>query len=279
MPRYVFSLYSLITLAGALVALICSAVLWRMRKDSSARWLSILMFLVAYWGIGSGFEYAATDLITTVLWAKISYLGIGLSPVLFVVFSLSYGRQRDDLGRYLPYLMIVPLLTLAMVLTNDYHHLHWASITFDPATNLCTYGHGPWFYVFVINTYAMISISVFSLLSGAWRSAAFYLPQSITVLLGAIIPIAANLAYLLDLTPVPDMDWTPTSFSLMGLMLALSLRRYRLFDLQPVIRARLLDVMQEAVLLVDERGRVADYNQALFALLAWHCAASGPLVC
>jgi PAS domain S-box-containing protein len=114
-----------------------------------------------------------------------------------------------------------------------------------------------------VYAYAVVSVGVISLIRTTLRAAKFYRTHTGAILVGAALPIVGNLAYVFDLTPLPGVDWTPISFVLSGSILAWGIQRFRIFDLLPVARSRLVDSMPDGVLVIDRQGRIADLNSAM----------------
>jgi diguanylate cyclase (GGDEF)-like protein/PAS domain S-box-containing protein len=59
---------------------------------------------------------------------------------------------------------------------------------------------------------------------------------------------------------LPYLDLTPVLFALSGVILILGVFRYWMFDLVPVARAAVIDVMGDGVLVVDDQERLVDVN-------------------
>ena len=80
------------------------------------------------------------------------------------------------------------------------------------------------------------------------RYHAFFKLQSFALIVASILPFAGNVLYVFHLTPVDGMDWTPVGLTFSSLIIAWILFRYRMLDLVPVARGRLVDTMSDAVL-------------------------------
>jgi hypothetical protein len=69
------------------------------------------------------------------------------------------------------------------------------------------------------------------------------------IIVGALVPWAGNLLYLLD--AFPGFDFTPVAFAASGILFTLGIYRYRLFGLVPVAREMVVDSMDDGVLVLD----------------------------
>ena len=70
--------------------------------------------------------------------------------------------------------MIIPIITLVLVFTNDKHGLIWKNYTLDSSTNMLYYKHGIWFWIFDIYAFTLICWGIFNLISSISTFTRFY---------------------------------------------------------------------------------------------------------
>jgi PAS domain S-box-containing protein len=87
-------------------------------------------------------------------------------------------------------------------------------------------------------------------------------------LIASVLPILGNIIYVFHLNPVPGFDWTPFTFLITGILIAINISYYKMFDLVPFGRKKLIDIITDTIFILDRAGRVADYNPALIKMLA-----------
>src|SRR5512144_592700 len=123
-----FSPLFLIASAMAVVALAASLYIWHVRDTYGSIPLLLLTLVAAYWSLCYGLEVASADLASKLFWAKAQWLGLAVAPVLWLATA---ARSTSDwpsvLGgrRWLVWLLI-PLLIIGLVVTNDWHSLVWS---------------------------------------------------------------------------------------------------------------------------------------------------------
>ncbi len=264
------SVHLIALLLTTILAGILAYVAWRRRGLPGGTYLALLMLAVADWSFFSALEAAAVSVSAKVFWSKVQYLGIYSVPVLFLMLALEYSHQERWLTRRnLVLLWIVPVLTVALAATNEWHGLIWSGFTPDPVpgANLLIYHHGPAFWIATLYAYLAFLSATVLLVWAAYRFPHLYRRQVWALILSALFPWVGNIIYLSGLTPLPGLDLTPLAFALTGLVLAWSLYRYQFLDLLPVARGRLVDTMSDAVIVVDNQGRVADLNPAAQAII------------
>jgi PAS domain S-box-containing protein len=237
---------------------------WRRRAAPGSLPFQWLMLAIAYWCLISALHTLTPSVSGRVLLAKAQYLAIACVPLLWLLFALDYGRWRIVSGRWLAVLGTIPLITIAMAWTNEWHGWLWSSITpasVDVGARL-VYRYGLWFWVAASYNYLLLFYGTVVLGRALVRRPPPFRRQSVALLAGALIPWIGNAIYLARLIPIPGLDITPLAFAASGLICAYGLFRYRLFDLVPVARDSVIDNMADAVLVLDRHQRVMDANPA-----------------
>jgi PAS domain S-box-containing protein len=263
-----------------LIALILSGVIsiliaWYARHRKSGLGspeMAVLMLLAGSWCLALGGETLASTVNAKIMWTVLSYPGNMLVPVMFWVFVLRYTQQDRWLTRRRALACLaLPAFSVIMAATNPWHGLLWPSVTIQTVQNwpFGVYAHGPWFWVEVVYSYFFMAWGIAILLRTLLRFPGLYSSQTRLVLLGSLIPLAANALYAVNPGLVGGVDPTPIGFSLAGGLLALALFRYSLLDVTPVARDRLMEIIPDGMFVLDAQGRLADCNPAGQAIFGW----------
>lgn len=243
---------------------------WQQRHTPGARDLTLLMVAAALWALADGMALAADTLWLKIFFSKISHIGIQAVPVFFLFFVLNFTNTAGALTPRQRYMLwIVPVLAMLTAMTNDWHHLFWPDVTLVETSYGLEddYSHGVLFWVAAAYSYTLILIATVLLLRAAFANVHRYRMQAIVMVLAAAVPWAANMIYILNLTPWPWLDLTSIAFALTGVMLAWALLRLGLLHILPVARTQLVEHMNEGMVVVDTRNILVDVNPAGAALL------------
>ncbi len=260
---YNFGTESVIEFLTALAALSTIIVLWRHRKSLEVKYLLYIELLVVVWSIGYAFEFATNQLALKILWAKLSYFGIVFLPVYYFLFTSAFSQRSNLKIKNIIFLLIIPLITLAMAFTNNRHQLIWTNVTLDPRYNTVHYQHGIGFWVFWGYTELLIFSGIINLIKSFYKFTAYYKSQIITLLIASLFPILGNIIYITGWNPHPGFDWTPVSFVISGIIATYGIVRFRMFDLVPLARIKLMDTMEDGVIIVNTEGYIEDYNKSI----------------
>ena len=152
--------YLLPLILSAVVSALLAWFAWRRRPAPGAVSLAVLMAAVTVWTAGYALRLGSMEPADKIFWAKARYLGVVVTPAAWLVFAIQYsGYGRRWLAPWtLGLLALEPLAVLALVWTNEYHHLFWTEMRLEPygPLTLLVTSHGPAFWVHLIYSYALL---------------------------------------------------------------------------------------------------------------------------
>ncbi|WP_254764388.1 histidine kinase N-terminal 7TM domain-containing protein [Natrinema marinum] len=245
--------YAVVVFNSAVLA----GVLWRYRDRPGA--VPLLSHVLAA-GVWAGAILALTVVESGLLALELLallFLAVGFTVMTLLVFTLEYtGRERFITRSTLLALSIEPVLVAVFAAVNPGNLF------------LRTYTPVEWgiaFWVHTAYSYVLLTVATVSILEFLYRSRSLYRGQSAALLGATVVGWGANVVYVLGLV---DVDTSPIGFLVAGILFAIAIVRYRLTDIVPVARERVLDTVSDAVFVVDEQGRLIDVNPAARAFLA-----------
>jgi PAS domain S-box-containing protein len=249
------------------IALSVAFLAWQRHGLPGAMSMTLLMLAVAWWSCTAALEVLAADLSLKIFWSQLSYLGIATVPVLWFIFALEYAdAQRWLTHRNLLLLFIIPGFTVLAAATNNTYAWLWARVTLETG-HFADYEPGPWFWINIGYSYLLVLGGAALALRTALRLPRAYRRQIAILLVGILLPLVANLVYVLRLGPIAYLDITPLAFAISGLLLGWSILGLQLLDLGPRARSLLFDNVRDGVLVLDLQDKIVDINPAALQLL------------
>jgi len=227
------------------------------RDRRGATTLSVLFAGVSLWLAG--------DLLQPV-WAGPTRFGVGIvllgADIVAVgglSFALEYtGRERWLSRRTFGLLALKPLATTAVLLSPYWSAL--AAVSVPQGVDIgYTYELTRLFVAHALYDWTLV-LAALALLGDTMLRAEYGYRRQVSVLFVSFgVPFALNVSFLLG-----SFGFDPTSigFLVMSLGLTYATFRLRLLDAAPVARRTVLEEIDDAVLLLDEDGRVLMSNQA-----------------
>jgi PAS domain S-box-containing protein len=259
-------LYATILCISAGISALMAYFVWNRRKRSSVTLpLVALMASMTAWALPYACFWLAPDSASRQFWIDASYPGVVGVPASFFAFILAYThRERWLTRRNVLLLCIEPVLCCLLLWTDSAHHLFTAGLRSPDATAIKGGGIGYWGNF--VYSYGMLAITFGILIHFCFTVQRAYRRQALTILLAALIPMVANLISIFQ-DVQHGLDPTAPAFTISGLIFIYSLFYQKLLDLAPVARGRVIEMMRDSMIAVDERGRIVDVNPAAQRLL------------
>jgi len=266
--EFVFSPYTVAYMAAALISGMAAWFAWRRHMAPGGIWLCAMAVSCAVWALTVGLDYSSIGLAQHLVWARLSYLGATTAPVFFMVFVFTYtGDARWATSGRVAALLVIPLVAVVMVFTNDLHHLVWTGFSFVPdQPNLISYNHGPIYYAVTVYGLAVTLIASIRLLTVIALIRSIHGVQSAAIVVAVLLPWTAHIAYSAAPAALPGVDSSVT-FAFTSAILFLAMFKCNLLDAVPVPRSVLVEELGDGIIVLDQQSRVVEINPAALRLL------------
>ncbi|MDS0258995.1 ATP-binding protein [Haloarcula sp. S1CR25-12] len=260
---YQLPLVSVVMFAATVPMVASAAVAWRHRAVPGATAFVAFVCCGALWAGSYGGQLLFTSLEAQLLWTYPQYPGGLFTSLAFGVFALHYtGRDHYLTRSRLVALLIIPVLTSVLVWIPSLRWLVRQDATMVTVSSyvVADIERGPLFHVSVAYCYLVVLGGLGLLGLTAVRTRRLYQKQTVLITAAAVVPLVGGaVAYLFDFTVI---DYTPVGLSVFGVGVAVALTRYRLLDVSPVPRNRVIDRVDTGIVVTDDRDRVVDINPA-----------------
>ncbi|MDO9300224.1 MAG: histidine kinase N-terminal 7TM domain-containing protein, partial [Anaerolineales bacterium] len=260
---FIFTSTKLVALALNSCFLIGLAILiWPRRTAPGAYALIGLLLGVSHWSGLTIFEALAVGIPAKIFWVVAEYPGVMATPVFFTLFAIDYTRQSEWIPhRYRFLLWIIPVITLVIASTNQYHGWMWSRVTLAE-NNGMFFEYGVWYWVMTFYIYCLLIIGVAALFRAMIRNPKFFRRQIIFLLFSFLIPVIGKLIYMAGGVNA-GLDLTPIYFSLTSAILTWNILHYNLFDILPLAHDTLFEIIPDGMLVIDQYDRIVDVNLIL----------------
>jgi len=260
-------LFTAVAGPGACLLLVLAVLVLRSQRTPGSREMAAALFAMTLWAGSAALEpHVASDALYGIV-LKVKYSAIALTPACVVLGAAAYVRRRRITRGWLLAALALPLTTIAVTWTNEFHGGMWANPPFapgEPRSMLLDWG--PYFWrVHIPGSYALCAVALL-LLGSEWRKPTHLDRLRIGVLIaGVALPLIANALYTAGVIHT-RFGPTPLALSLSGTLFAWGFFQRGLFRLAPVAHRAVFEQMQDAVLVVDASGHIALANPAALAL-------------
>ncbi len=264
-----FNSYALPLFMTGTIMFFLAFLIFKNQRNESVKYFPLLVIAVGLHSIFYAFEISSRSHFQIFLFYKLQYIGITAIYPLYLIFSILYTGRGEWLSRTkLAIIFLIPVLSLILVLSNNYHYLFLEEhkIIYDslfPAFSF-TPGIGYW----LIHSYGIVAMIIGSVLFGIMliNTSKLFRQQIIIILLGSLIPFMVFILYLFNVFP-EAFDPTPYAFAFSVIFIFVGLSRYKLFDISPLGRSMLFENLNDGVILLDNTYRIIDYNKSAKSIL------------
>ena len=183
------------------------------------------------------------------------YISICFLPVAFYFMTVIFENGKMKLKARYILLFIIPITSLILLWTNDFHHLFYEEYSMNIST-----GYGPWFYVHTYYTYLLFAISFIKLLRYSIKNSGIFSKQAIILIIGALAPIVVNMMGSLGNYNI-SIYATPIAFSFTIICFSIGILKFNLFKLAPIALQRIVDRISDGYIVLDGNNIITDFNK------------------
>lgn len=258
-----FTIYSWILIATSLLLVSLAHKTTQKRSHITSILFAWLMASEAIYSFGYAMELASIDIEQVKFWINIQFLGASFIPAFVILGSYSYINHVNAPFRIYFILLFLSSLTLIIDLTNDFHNLIIKDLIIQHIDNLTisNYSFGPWYYFHFLYNLIALLISVYLYVINWSLAPKKQRIRSSFILLGSLIPWVFYMGFFFNIAPY-GMDTSPFGFVFSALFYFYGLSKFRFNTVIPIARERVLENLQDAVLIFSNDGVLVDFNNA-----------------
>ena len=247
----------------------------RRRNTTGALSFALLMFSFSVYSVGYSLELTSPNQVIMEFWNKIQYLGIVIYPTAYLIFTIQYTGHDYWLNRRRVILLfLIPFAVfLAKVFDNQWR-LIYSSVAVDYSgyIPLLNFERGPLYPIIIAYQMFVVTSGNFLLMQKRRFGSALFRKQTRAILISVAIVYLTFGIYISDFVLIPGLkylDWNPLAYTLWGSAMALAIFRYHLFDLAPIARETLIEMLHDGVIVLDTNLRVVDANPEALRIFGW----------
>lgn len=244
--------------------------LLRRRNAKGAFSFILSMLVVTIWSGGNALEMSAVDFTTKLFWANIQYFAYCYSPVTLLSLCMQFtGYDEWIQNRKILWIAAIPTIIIILVWTDGLHGLirYDMHMDYSGMFSVITKKYGPVFFIHAAYSHLLNIVALVLLIRAVFYKNTVYRKQAAALLFGLSLIVIPNILYISGFSPVRRFDITPLFFGPAGLIIAWGIFHFKLFDLVPLARATVIEIMDAGVMVLDLQDRILDINPAFEKIL------------
>ena len=228
------------------------------RKNQLSKTFICTLILLAIWSIGLILQITLAEPlnIEPIYFDYIVYIGACFVPVAVFFIGLIFANTKIKLKKKYLLLFIVPIISLLVLWTNDYHHLFYKNYSVDFQIN----EYGPYATIHNIYSYALLALGSIMLIKFSIKNSGFFSKQSILIVAGISVPTVVNILGTFKIIPM-SIYTTPITFTITIILCVISIFKFKFLGVAPIALQKVVDRMSDSYVVLDENNKVTDFNK------------------
>ena len=184
------------------------------------------------------------------------YIGACLLPVAVFFMGLIYANTKIEFKKRYLLLFIIPIISLIVLWTNDYHHLFYEHYSVDFQTNV----YGPYATIHNIYSYILLAWGILYMLKFSIKNSGFFSKQSLLIVLGVSVPLVVNILGTFKIIPM-SIYVTPITFTVTIICCAIAILKFQFLGVTPIALQKIVDRISDGYVVLDENNTITDFNK------------------
>lgn len=263
----IFSVYSIICFILGIFLIFFGLITMRKLHDTSSRLFTLMMFEIAVYVFGYGFELASVNIEVMKIMLKVEYFGVSFLPALWIMFAYSYKKNYIPI-KMIFLLSVIPFITLILAVTNEYHGLIYSKLELKKVEKLsiAVLEGGIWYWVHMFYFNFSMIVSTVLFINTFRKSNSIYKKHIVIIIFGSMFTWIAYIIYLSGYSPY-GIDTTPFGLGITVIIFFMGILKYKLVEILPVARDIVFENIREGVIVIDRIGQIADFNKSASVML------------
>lgn len=257
-----FGVLAVLCSISIMSSLFIAVLIFRMKNKRQIH-LAFLctVLIVTYWSTIRFSQLFIADHDVVLFLEKIHYIGVCLMPVALLFTGIIFAKTRITFSAAHLLLLVIPVLSIILALTNDYHHLFIVKYSLISTE----FVYGPFYFIHEIYSYTLIVIGLLHLIYFSVKNSGFFSRQSILIFLGVAFPLVIVILSTQKIVAMPVV-FENISFSVSMLFFALAIFKFQLLNIVPIALQRIVDLISDSYIVVNENWEIIDYNQSFVTI-------------
>ena len=184
------------------------------------------------------------------------YIAICTIPIAVFFMGLIYANTKIELRKRYLLLFVVPIISLIILWTNDFHHLFYEQYS----TNISDTVYGPYMVIHNIYSYILLGLGIIYMLKFSIKNSGFFSKQSLLIVLGVSVPVAVNILGTFKIIPM-SIYVTPITFTITIICCAIAIFKFQFLNVTPIALQKIVDRISDGYVVLDDNNVITDFNK------------------
>lgn len=261
---FLINLISLYLLSVSVAVVFCAVNIRLLNGVNYIKTAMLLCFAICFYILGYAMELNSSTPSQILFWNRMEYIGIPFVSALWLTIALMYtGHFARHKKILLAAIYVIPIASLILRLTNDYHHLYFASVAYVQNFGMLFFVKqiGPWMHLQMLHSALMILISMGLFISDPLKNAGENIGKILIIIAASVFAVAGLI--LTQVKPFGfQIDYMALCLPVTSVLIILAISRYDLLRTKSIARCKVFEASKDAILMLDPQNNILDYNNS-----------------
>ena len=246
-------------IATTIINILLTVYLSKEKKNNQLKKIFILsLSILIFWTMGLIMQITLSKPlnIEPIYFDYFIYIAICFIPVAVFFMGLIYANTKIEFKKRYLLLFIIPIISLIVLWTNDYHHLFYEHYSVDFQTNV----YGPYATIHNIYSYIVLAWGILYMLKFSIKNSGFFSKQSLLIVLGVSVPLVVNILGTFKIIPM-SIYVTPITFTVTIICCAIAILKFQFLGVTPIALQKIVDRISDGYVVLDENKTITDFNK------------------
>lgn len=246
-------------IATTIINILLTVYLSKEKKNNQLKKIFIFsLSILIFWTIGLIMQITLSKPlnIEPIYFDYFIYIAICFIPVAVFFMGLIYANTKIEFKKRYLLLFIIPIISLIVLWTNDYHHLFYEHYSVDFQTNV----YGPYATIHNIYSYILLAWGILYMLKFSIKNSGFFSKQSLLIVLGVSVPLVVNILGTFKIIPM-SIYVTPITFTATIICCAIAILKFQFLGVTPIALQKIVDRISDGYVVLDENNTITDFNK------------------
>lgn len=247
-----------LSLISTLMLLFITILIARMKNKQQIHYAFLsVVFFTMFWSLIRLIQIVIEKNNEIIFLEKLVYISVCLLPASILLTGIIFAKTRIHFSwKYLIF-FIVPIISLIICFTNEYHHLFIVKYSFISTE----FEYGPYYWFHELYSYICIVIGLFYLLYFSIKNAGFFSRQSLFICAGIALPLVVIIISTQKIVIMP-VFWENISFAFAMLFFMIAIIKFEFLNMVPIALQKIVDLISDSYMVINENMEIIDYNLA-----------------
>lgn len=184
------------------------------------------------------------------------YIGTCFLPISVYFTGLSFENTKIQFKKKYSVLFIIPIISLIILWTNDYHHLFYKQYS----TSIANTVYGPYMVIHNIYSYILLGLGIIYMLKFSIKNSGFFSKQSLLIVLGVSVPVVVNILGTFKIIPM-SIYVTPITFTITIICCAIAIFKFQFLNVTPIALQKIVNRISDGYVVLDDNNVITDFNK------------------